>query len=165
MDRFFDRLGDLLRSLMGTDSGTGTGFDARDPDMRAALAELDEYLKDGIDARRWRFDEGGGEGPDAQFAARSGRQDTGDAGRRGRSRQQRRAGPRPPESLRRDYGNLEVPFAAPPEEVQNAYRRLMRKYHPDRFSLDPEKQQLATEITKRLNESFQNIRRYEKGTA
>jgi DnaJ-domain-containing protein 1 len=163
MDSFFDRLGDLLRSLMGTDSGAGTGFDARDPDMRAALAELDEYLKDGVDARRWRFVDGADGGAEEEFTARDGEKGAGDTGRRESSRRYRRAGPQPPESLRRDYGNLEVPFAAPPEDVQNAYRRLMRKYHPDRFSLDPEKQQLATEITKRLNESFQNIRRYEKG--
>jgi hypothetical protein len=47
MDKFFDRLGDLLRSLLEGDSSTAGYYDPRDPDMQAAIEELDEYLKDG----------------------------------------------------------------------------------------------------------------------
>jgi curved DNA-binding protein CbpA len=34
----------------------------------------------------------------------------------------------------------------------------LRRYHPDRYGRDPEKQALATQITQRLNDSFRRIR-------
>jgi DnaJ-domain-containing protein 1 len=172
MDRFFDRLGDLLRALMGADSGALRHFDAQDPDVRAALAELDEYLDSGIHARRWDFSQreeqaagaGEGQGRDGGRETAGGGPGGGENQRgrqQGRERQARQ--PAPPEALRRDYANLEVPFAAPLQQVRDSYRRLIGKYHPDRFAADPEKLRLATEISMRLNESFQSIERYERG--
>lgn len=70
-----------------------------------------------------------------------------------------------PESLRRDFRNLEVPVGAPMADVRRAYKRLMAAYHPDRHSSDPEKLRTATEITKKLNQSFQRIRTYYEGSA
>ena len=67
-----------------------------------------------------------------------------------------------PGALRKDYANLEVPFSAPLEEVRASYRRLIRRYHPDRFSADPEKLKLATEISTRLNESLQRIVQHDR---
>ena len=68
--------------------------------------------------------------------------------------------PRPvaDEHLRRDYANLEVPFGADIEEVRRSYKSLVLRYHPDRFAADPEKQAIALEITKKINESFERIR-------
>ncbi len=129
MDRFFDALGDFLRSLL--EGNRSSGYDSRDPDVREAMEELDEYLRTGQSRLR--------SGPDP----------------RRESRQE--AQPRPSESLRRDYANLEVHFGAAFEEVRAAHRRLLRRYHPDRFARDPEKQRLATEITQKINESFQRI--------
>jgi DnaJ-class molecular chaperone len=63
------------------------------------------------------------------------------------------------EALRRDYATLEVSFAAPLSEVRRSYKRLLHKYHPDRFSGDAEKQALATEVTQRLNAAFRRIER------
>jgi DnaJ-domain-containing protein 1 len=65
-----------------------------------------------------------------------------------------------PESLRRDFRNLEVPIGAPIDEVRKAYKRQIAAFHPDRHSADPEKLRTATEITKKLNQSFQRIRTY-----
>jgi DnaJ-domain-containing protein 1 len=164
MDGFFDRLGELLRSLVRSESSNRTGYDSRDPDMRAALEELDRYLSFGSSAA----------GQARGSAGRNGRQGENGGRRDSPGGQTRRTeGPRPhqqethlrppaSEQLRQDYANLEVPFAASLEQVQSAYRRLLRHYHPDRFVRDAEKQQLATEITKRLNESFQNIRRHHR---
>lgn len=67
---------------------------------------------------------------------------------------------RTPDSLRTDYRNLEVEFGAPMDSVRQAYKRLMATYHPDRHSSDPERLQTATEIAKKLNQSFQRIRNH-----
>ena len=140
MDRFFDRLGDLLQSLLGGDSPRSSGYDSRDPDMREAIEELDAYL------------ESGGFG-----AGDRGGDDRHSAGSRTRSGSNHAE-----EALRKDYATLEVAFGAPFAEVRTAYKRLLHKYHPDRFSGDGEKLNLANEVTRRLNEAFDRIERQHK---
>jgi len=136
MDKFFDRLGHLLRSLLEGDSSTAGYYDPKDPDMRAAIEELDEYLKGG----------GISDEPEPRFYRH--RTDS-------QERQARAEGVG--EALREDYATLEVAFAAPLSEVRKSYKRLLHKYHPDRFSREAEKQALATEVTQRLNEAFARI--------
>ena len=138
MDRFFDKLGDLLQSLLGGDSAGIGGYDMKDPDMREAVEELDAYLESGASQRRTA-------GPGAS--------------------QRRTAGPGASrdQSLRRDYATLEVAVAAPLVEVKKSYKRLLHKYHPDRFSGDAEKQALANEVTQRLNQAFDRIERRHGG--
>jgi DnaJ-domain-containing protein 1 len=142
MDKFFDRLGDLLQALIGGESTRSSGYDLRDPDMREAIEELDAYLESGS------FD---------PQAARDHGQAWRSRGAENRSK---------PESvdpaLRKDYATLEVAFAAPFAEVRTSYKRLLHKYHPDRFSGDRKKQALATEVTQRLNEAFDRIERQNK---
>lgn len=70
-----------------------------------------------------------------------------------------------PATLRKDFRNLEVPIGAPLSEVRKAYKRLMATFHPDRHSADPEKLRTATEVTKKLNQSFQRIRTFYEGRA
>lgn len=65
----------------------------------------------------------------------------------------------PPEVLQA-YRDLEVSPYASLAEVREAYRRLQIRYHPDRFGTNPKKQQLATEIATRLNESYSRIRKH-----
>lgn len=65
------------------------------------------------------------------------------------------------EHLRADYATLEVRFAAPFEEVQRSYRKLLNKYHPDRNAQNVRQFELATEITKKINASFARIKEYE----
>ena len=142
MDKFFDKLGDMLQSLMGSDSRRGGGYDLRDPDMREAIEELDAYLESGV--------------PDPGASQRR----TADPGA-SRDRRHPGAGHADP-SLRRDYATLEVAFAASLAEVRKSYKRLLHKYHPDRFSGDEEKQALANEVTQRLNEAFDRIERAHK---
>jgi len=70
----------------------------------------------------------------------------------------RTPGPQSPSStLIKDYRNLELEAGASLTEVKKAYKRLLSLYHPDRHADDPEKQRLATEITSRLNGSYQRI--------
>lgn len=149
-----DRIARLLRALFADPPSTGTtatdhpgagtrgGGSARsaDPDLSAAWEELDDYL--GAD----------------RASSEAGRS-------RGEERTDRRgstASARPPESLRGDYANLEVPFGADIETVRRSYKRLMLHYHPDRHGGDPEKLRVATEITKKLNESFERIRAFQE---
>lgn len=112
-----------------------------DPDERAAWDELERYMRSSAD-------EGGGTG--------AGHRTGGDPFTAVRSDSV-------PESLRRDFNNLEVPVGAPLDKVRTSYKRLMAAFHPDRHSSDPEKMRTATELTKKLNQSFQRIRTYYEG--
>ena len=151
MQGFIDRLAGLLRSLFADGGaspesrapGTGTGAGGttyRDPDLQDAWEELDQYMATGSnDAARTRA------------GTRAGRQSP---------------PPRRPadESLRPDYANLEVPFGSDIETVRTSYKSLMLKYHPDKHAGDPDRQKIALEITKKINESFERIRaRHEAG--
>jgi DnaJ-domain-containing protein 1 len=143
VDKFFDRLGNLLQHLLGSDSDGGSSYDLRDPDMREAIEELDAYLESGAPGR--------GAPGSGGFDART-----------SRDRRSQGAGHADP-ALRRDYATLEVAFSAPLGDVRRSYKRLLHKYHPDRFSDDAEKQALATEVTQRLNEAFDRIERAHTG--
>ena len=132
MDKFFDRLGDLLQSLLGGEVGRSGTYDLRDPDMREAVAELDAYLEWGTSQRRTA---------DQQNPGKPGSVD---------------------QALRKDYATLDVSFAAPFNDVRKSYKRLLHKYHPDRFSGDEKKQALANEVTQLLNEAFARIERQHK---
>ena len=73
------------------------------------------------------------------------------------------AGPRPQpprrtpsgdEAIRRAYAALEVPPGSDFDTVRKAYRRLMRKYHPDLHEARPETQKAANDLAQRLTESY-----------
>lgn len=141
MDRLFDRLGDLLRTVLGGDQGSAAGHRRgrpqrpADPDLAAAWEELDAFLDSGAEAD---------EGP-RQRAAGGGRHSAATAG--------------PREHLRRDYAALGVAFGAPLSEVKSAYKRLMRTHHPDRFANDPRRQAAATRKAAAINEAYARIER------
>ena len=145
MDGFIDRLAELWKSLFGSGSGQEDEGSARpgtrpypgDRDFQEAWDELDEYMRTG------------------STGSRASREETADrGGEHARSRPSRP----PAESLRQDYANLEVPFGADMERVRASYKRLMMKYHPDKHAGNPEKQKIALEISKKINESFERIR-------
>ena len=56
------------------------------------------------------------------------------------------------------YANLEAPYASDLATVRKAWKRLMRKYHPDLHSSDPAKQKTATELVKKLNHAYEQLR-------
>jgi DnaJ-class molecular chaperone len=62
--------------------------------------------------------------------------------------------------LARDYRNLEIEPGLGEVEVKSAYKKMLMKYHPDKFGSDPEKQKVATQITIKVNESYQRILQY-----
>jgi hypothetical protein len=158
VEGFIDRLADFLRSLTrgsdtrGSGSGGGSGDGGssagradpgtrfRDPDLQDAWEELDEYMRTGSNTSK------------ARSSGRGGHQS---------ARPQRPVD----ESLRQDYANLEVPFGSDIETVKQSYKRMMLKYHPDRFGREPEKQKIALEMTKKINASFERIRSHHEGGA
>ena len=142
MDGFIDKFAEFLRSLFSDDQAASSGRSRggeqarfRDPDVQSAWEELDDFMR------------GTKKDPEAGH-----RQD-----------QSRR--PRRPvdESLRPDYANLEVPFGADMPEVMASYKSLILKYHPDKHAGDPEKQKIALDITKRINQSYERIRSRQGG--
>lgn len=56
------------------------------------------------------------------------------------------------------YANLEVPYGSDLETVRKAWRHLVRKYHPDLHSADPEKRRIANELTQGLNHAYKELK-------
>lgn len=134
----FDRLGNLIRSMLQDEdddryreASTGQPRFA-DPDLGEAWDELNEYMNAETDEDQTRPSRG--------------------------PSWERTTVRRTPDSLRPDFRNLEVEFGAPMDEVRRAYKRLMATYHPDRHAANPENLRAATEIAKKINQSFQRIR-------
>jgi len=148
MDGFIDKFAEFLRSLFSDDQRGSTGRARgeeksagaeetrfRDPDVQSAWEELDDYM-------------------------RGANKDAGRGARQDQSRRPRRS---VDESLRADYANLEVPFGADMAKVMESYKSLILKYHPDKHAGDPEKQKIALDITKRINQSYERIRSRQGG--
>jgi len=55
------------------------------------------------------------------------------------------------------YANLEVPYGSDFETIRQAWKRLVRKYHPDIHSEDPEKSRIANELTQGLNHAYEKL--------
>ncbi len=62
-----------------------------------------------------------------------------------------------PDEIARAYANLDCPAGADLKTVREAWKRLMKKYHPDRFASEPKKRESATKLTALLNESYQKL--------
>lgn len=52
------------------------------------------------------------------------------------------------------YRALEVQPGADFEQIKAAYKTMIKKYHPDRFAKQPDKQKIAIEITQRINIAY-----------
>ena len=61
------------------------------------------------------------------------------------------------------YSILGVKRDATDEEVKNAYRALVRKYHPDNYADDNPLKELATEKMQEVNEAYDEIQRLRQG--
>lgn len=59
--------------------------------------------------------------------------------------------------LRQWYARLELKPGAPADEVRQSFRRLMRKYHPDRFTGDAESEALATRLSQELTVAYEGL--------
>ena len=65
-----------------------------------------------------------------------------------------------PKQVVDDYAALELPLGADRAAVKDAYRDLMRRYHPDRHSGDSHKSEIANELTVRIRQSYERLDAY-----
>ena len=65
-----------------------------------------------------------------------------------------------PRELEEDYASLELPLGANRAAVKDAYHDMMRRYHPDLHHDEPEKAELANELTVRLRQSYERLDAY-----
>ena len=146
MPDIFDSIESFFRSLFHENDAYTIDSSGRkryyDPDMQDAWDELEDYLNEGKDTPRKKS---------SNHTKRTNQSDP---------RQQRLKALR--EALREDYANLKVRFAATFEEVKKAHKKLLRQYHPDRYANNPEQFKMATEITQKINQSFQKIKAFEQ---
>jgi len=77
-----------------------------------------------------------------------------------RSRSGARARANKPETVRKAYATLELPQNADLAAVKKAYRALMRKYHPDRFTRSDEKAKTANDLAQRLTQAYDILKRH-----
>lgn len=55
------------------------------------------------------------------------------------------------------YANLELPYGADREAVRAARRRLLARYHPDRYATDPDKARLSHDLVRQLNHAHDEL--------
>ncbi|MCE1206970.1 MAG: J domain-containing protein [Spirochaetia bacterium] len=175
MDQLFDRLERLVKSWINAGSDASfspSGFSSSrrtssgDPDLDAAMAELDDFL----DTSKTETERREAEAKRREEAMRA------EAERRewsARQEQNRfyRSGPNSgsgvsqedtSKAIREAYAYLGLPAYAPFPEVKSAYKKLLFKYHPDRNSSSPEALKKATETSTRINAAYQIIEAYEE---
>lgn len=63
----------------------------------------------------------------------------------------------------RCYEILELKPDASQEEIKQAYRDMVKVWHPDRFSHDPRLQQKAQEKLKEINEAYEQLQSFRSG--
>ncbi len=66
------------------------------------------------------------------------------------------------DDLARYYANLEIPCGLDLQAVKKAWKRMLKKYHPDLHSRDPQKQQTATRLTQGLTKAYDEIKKAHK---
>ena len=94
-------------------------------------------------------------------AHRAYRGSTGSSGRSNKRRSAPAAGGR--DKIAKYYKVLDLPVGAPFEDVKKSYRKLMRKYHPDRHVGNAKKQKAATELSMRVTEAYKELEDHLKG--
>ncbi len=69
------------------------------------------------------------------------------------------------DDLAQYYANLEIPNGSDLQEVKKAWKRMLKKYHPDLHSRDTKKQQTATRLTQGLTTAYNEIKKAYKKRA
>ncbi|HLU65276.1 MAG TPA: J domain-containing protein [Kofleriaceae bacterium] len=64
------------------------------------------------------------------------------------------------DKIARHYKTLDLPYGADFAQVKAAYRKLMRKYHPDLHNQSPQKHKAATELTMQVTQAYNELEAY-----
>ena len=156
MDQFFDRFERLFKSWVSQGEEPRSARPAgrsRDPDVDAAMDELDDFLSAA------RGDDAAAERERARRAAEEARRRAEEAARAktfAGSPSGNGADGRNPRVVAA-YEYLGLPYGTPVEQVKAKYKKLLLKHHPDRHAGNPENIKKATETSARINESWRVI--------
>ncbi|PWJ43952.1 J domain-containing protein [Sediminitomix flava] len=60
------------------------------------------------------------------------------------------------------YAALEIPYGSSFAVVKKAYKKMIRVYHPDLYHNQPEKQDIAQKVTRKINEAYNHFEQKEK---
>ena len=170
MDQIFDRLERLVKAWInssaaggetyGQETASGRGASRRsygDPDLDAAMAELDDFLDTSKTETERR-----------EAEERKAQEERDRRAREQRSRAQGSSwsGGAPNAStsavIEDAYRYLGLAPYAPFPEVKATYKKLLFKYHPDRNASTPDQLKRATETSTRINNAYQIIEAYEE---
>lgn len=69
---------------------------------------------------------------------------------------------KPDSKIDKAYARLNVSPSANLEQVEKAYKKAMKKYHPDRFATDPSKLESATKVAQMITEAYDIIKKSKK---
>lgn len=91
-------------------------------------------------------------------AANTGRSSAADPSARRNSESHHPGGAQAPDpEIAACYANLELPYGADLAAVEKAWKALLRRYHPDLHSGDPQKQEVATALVQGLNAAHERL--------
>ena len=164
MDQIFERLEKLVKAWVNTGNSSASSYESKgtrstygDPDMDAAMAELDDFL----DTSKTESEKREAEAQRAQ-AERERRASEAQARRPGASSASGNYADSTRAVVEDAYRYLGMTPYAPFPEVKAAYKKLLFKYHPDRNASTPDALKKATETSTRINAAFQIIEAYEE---
>ena len=60
----------------------------------------------------------------------------------------------PSDPLAKYYANLEIPVGSDQITIKSAWKKQLKKYHPDLHCSDPGKKIIAENLTRQLNEAY-----------
>ena len=174
VDQIFDRLEKLVKAWVSAGTSSPPTFDKAerrrgygDPDLDAAMAELDDFLDTSkTETERREADE---------RRAQASRQERvrQESARAEQSRRYRYSAGRGASAggsgmdgtaavIEDAYRYLGLSPYAPFAEVKTAYKKLLFKYHPDRNAATPDALKKATESSTRINAAYQIIEAWEE---
>jgi len=164
VDQIFERLEKLVKAWVssGTSAGSsygraGTRQTYGDPDLDAAMAELDDFLDTSKTESEKR------EAEELRAQAERERRAREDQNRRYRTSWGNGASADATNAVIEDaYKYLGLKPYSPFAEVKAAYKKLLFKYHPDRNASGPDQLKKATETSTRINAAYQIIEAYEE---
>ena len=160
-----DRLGNVIKSYLAEEAGSAA-FDGRfaggrrsaDADLNAAFEELNEYLNTDTAARSKSYTNRNNTYKNNTSQNNAYKNDAQSGGQ-----QSGRSVKLPPESLRRDFETLGVPFGASEADCKAAQKNLLKKHHPDIHAQHEGNRQKATVNAAGINAAFQRIHEWHSG--
>lgn len=131
---------------------------ARTKRERAAQAAQDEFF------RRAREQASQGASSSGQRSTRSAGSAGASSSTRGSAGSRSQGSPfqRQNDKIAEYYKVLDLPYGADFAQVKSSYRKLMRKYHPDRHVGNPKKLKAATELSMRVTQAYNALEEHLK---